>query len=111
MSDESEAVSGPMMNPAHPGEIVRPDCLEPLGLTVTKAAEMLGVSRRALTSLVNRRGGVSAEMAVRLAAAFGGSAEAWINMQAAYDYAQIRQREAAIRATVRPAAAEQAAPR
>jgi addiction module HigA family antidote len=104
MTDESEAVTGPMMSPAHPGEIVRHDCLEPLGLTVTKAAEVLGVSRKALDNLVNGRAGVSPEMAVRLAAAFGGSAQAWINMQAAYDYAQVRQREAAIRATVRPVA-------
>ena len=63
---------------------------------------MLGVPRKTLDNLVNRRAGVSPEMAVRLAAAFGGSAQAWINMQAAYDYAQVRQREEAIRATVRP---------
>jgi antitoxin HigA-1 len=110
MADQSEAVSGPMMSPDHPGLIVRHDCLEPLGLTVTRAAEMLGVSRRALVNLVNGCAGVSPEMAVRLAAAFGGSAEAWINMEAAYDYAQVRQREAAIRATVRPMTAGQAAP-
>jgi addiction module HigA family antidote len=102
VTDLSEAVSGPMLSPAHPGEIVRHDCLEPLGLTVTRAAQVLGVSRKALDNLVNRRAGVSPEMAVRLAAAFGGSAQAWINMQATYDYAQVRQREAAIRATVRP---------
>lgn len=102
MTDESEAVSGPMMDPAHPGEIVRHDCLEPLGLTVTRAAGALGVSRKTLDNLVNRRAGVSPEMAIRLAAAFGGSAQAWITMQAAYDYAEVRQREAAIRATVRP---------
>lgn len=111
MSDESDAVSGPMMNPAHPGELVRHDCLEPLELTVTKAAAVLGVSRKTLDNLVNGRAGVSPEMAVRLAAAFGGSAQAWITMQAAYDYAQVRQREAAIRATVRPMVpAEQRAP-
>ena len=102
MTDPSEAVTGPMLSPSHPGELVRHDCLEPLGLTVTKGAQVLGVSRKALDNLVNRRAGVSPEMAVRLAAAFGGSAQAWINMQAAYDYAQVRQREEAIRATVRP---------
>jgi addiction module HigA family antidote len=67
-----------------------------------RVIEVLGVSRRTLGNLVNGRGGVSPEMAVRLAAAFGGSAEVWIRMQSAYDYAQIREREAANRATVRP---------
>lgn len=102
MTDESETVTGPMLDPSHPGDLVRHECLEPLGLTVTKAAQVLGVSRKALDNLVNRRAGVSPEMAVRLAAAFGGSAQAWITMQANYDYAQVRQREAAIKATVHP---------
>jgi addiction module HigA family antidote len=102
MTDKSEPVTGPMPSPSHPGDLVRHDCLEPLGLSVTKAAQVLGVSRKALDNLVNRRAGVSPEMAVRLAAAFGGSAQAWITTQANYDYAQVRQREAAIRATVHP---------
>jgi addiction module HigA family antidote len=102
MTDRSESVTGPMRNPSHPGDLVRHDCLEPLGLTVTKGAQVLGVSRKTLDNLVNRRAGVSPEMAVRLATAFGGSAQAWINMQAQYDYARVRQREAAIKATVRP---------
>lgn len=102
MTEESEAVRGPMRNPSHPGDLVRHDCLQPLGLTVTKGAEVLGVSRKTLDNLVNRRAGVSPEMAVRLAAAFGGSAQAWITMQAQYDYAQVRQREDAIRKTVKP---------
>lgn len=110
MTDKSETVSGSMMNPAHPGEVVRHDCLEPLGLTVTKAASVLGVARKTLDNLLNGRAGVSPEMAVRLAAAFGGSAQLWINMQAAYDYALVRQREDAIRAAVRPVVAEQRAP-
>jgi addiction module HigA family antidote len=101
MTEQSEAVIGPMKNPSHPGDLVRHDCLEPLGLTVTKGAEVLGVSRKTLDNLVNRRAGVSPEMAVRLATAFGGSAQTWIAMQANYDYAQVRQREAAIKATVR----------
>jgi antitoxin HigA-1 len=102
MTTKSEAVSGPMANPPHPGELVRHDCLEPLSLTVTAAAKVLGVSRKTLDNLVNGRAGVSPEMAVRLAAAFGGTPQAWINMQAAYDYAQVSRRAAAIRATVRP---------
>jgi addiction module HigA family antidote len=102
MMTESAAVSGPMANPPHPGELVRHDCLEPLNLTVTAGAKVLGVSRKTLDNLVNRRAGVSPEMAVRLAAAFGGTPLVWINMQAAYDYAQVSRRAAAIRATVRP---------
>src|SRR5215218_10010780 len=102
MTEQSETVIGPMRHPSHPGDLVRHDCLEHLGLTVTKGAEVLGVSRKTLDNLVNRRAGVSPEMAVRLAAAFGGSAQSWITIQANYDYAQVRQREAAIKATVKP---------
>ena len=61
----------PMHNPTHPGEIVRLECLEPLGLTVTRAAQGLGVTRQALSELVNERAGVSVEMAHRLSLAFG----------------------------------------
>ena len=64
-----------MHDPPHPGEHVRYDCLEPLGLTVTKAAQILGVSRKALSELVNGRSGISPEMAIRLSKAFGGSPE------------------------------------
>lgn len=99
---ESETVSGPMFDPAHPGELVRHECIEPLGLSVTAAAKALGVSRKTLDNLVNGRAGVSPEMAVRLATAFGGSAQSWINMQSAYDLAQVRKREAEIKATVTP---------
>ncbi len=102
MTTESEAVTGPMANPPHPGELVRHDCLEPLNLTVTAGARVLGVSRKTLDNLVNGRAGVSPEMAVRLAAAFGGTPQVWINLQAAFDYTQIRGRAEAIRATVRP---------
>jgi addiction module HigA family antidote len=102
MTTESETVTGPMANPPHPGELVRYDCLEPLNLTVTAAARALGVSRKTLDNLVNGRAGISPEMAVRLAAAFGGTPQVWINMQAAYDYAQVAKRAEAIRATVQP---------
>lgn len=71
-------------------------------MTATQGDEAPGMSRKTLDNLVNGRAGVSPEMAVRLAAAFGGSAQAWISMQAAYDYAQVRRREDVIRATVRP---------
>ena len=59
----------PMTNPPHPGRIVRQECLQPLGLSVTDAARALGVSRNALSELVNERRGVSPEMAIRLAKA------------------------------------------
>lgn len=99
---EIEVVTGPMLDPTHPGELVRFECIEPLGLTVTAAAKALGVSRKTLDNLVNGRSGVSPEMAVRLAAAFGGSTQTWINLQSAYDLAQISKRESEIRATVTP---------
>ena len=65
----------PMKNPPHPGQSVRYDCIEPLGLTITEAAEALGVRRQTLNNLVNSKSGISAEMAIRLAKAFGGDAE------------------------------------
>jgi len=81
-----------MKNPPHPGRIVRQECLEPLGLTVTDAAKALGVSRNALSELVNERGGISPEMAIRLDKAFGGGADSWHQMQADYDMAQAMKR-------------------
>ena len=79
----------PMKNPPHPGRIVRQDCIEPLGLTVTEAARTLGVTRQALNNLVNGKAGISPEMAVRISKAFGGSAEMSIRLQANYDLAQV----------------------
>ncbi len=78
----------PMKNPPHPGLSVRHDCLEPLGLSVTEAAKRLGVSRRQLSDLVNGNAGISPEMAIRLDKAFGGGAETWLRVQAAWDLAQ-----------------------
>lgn len=77
-----------MKNPPHPGLSVRHDCLEPLGLSVTAAARKLGVSRKQLSEVVNARSGISPEMAIRLDRAFGGGADTWFRMQAAYDLAQ-----------------------
>ncbi|AJD49864.1 HigA family addiction module antidote protein [Isoalcanivorax pacificus W11-5] len=74
-----------MHNPPHPGEIIRALCLEPLGLSVTEAAEALGVSRKALSALLNGRAGISPEMAVRLSIAFETSAESWLNQQLQYE--------------------------
>lgn len=100
MKTESETVTDPMANPPHPGGLVRYDCLEPLNLTVMAGAKVLGVARKTLNTVVNGRSGVSPEMAVRLAAAFGGTPQVGINMQAAY--AQVAKRAGAIRATVQP---------
>jgi len=83
----------PMKKPVHPGRIVRHDCLVPLGLSVTEGAKVLGVSRQTLTKIINGKSGVSAEMAIRLAKAFGGTADTWMRMQAAYDLAQARKNE------------------
>jgi len=74
-----------MHNPPHPGEVLRQLCLEPLNLTVTDAARSLGVSRKALSSILNGRSGISPEMAVRLSIAFNTSAESWLNQQLQYD--------------------------
>jgi addiction module HigA family antidote len=71
--------------PPHPGEVLRELCMKPLGLTVTQAARALGVSRKTLSSILNGRGGISREMAVRLSLAFGTSAESWMNQQVQYD--------------------------
>ena len=88
----------PMKNPPHPGQVVRVSCLEPLGLNVTEGAKILGVSRQALSNLVNCRARMSADMAIRLAKAFGSTTETWIRLQAAYDVAQAQAREAEIKA-------------
>lgn len=87
----------PMKNPIHPGRIVRYDCLEPLGLTVTDAAKALGVTRQALNNVVNEKAGISAEMAIRLSKAFGSTPDTWVRMQAAYDLAQAMLHEKKIR--------------
>ncbi len=83
----------PMKEPPHPGLSVRYDCLEPLGLSVSAGAEILGVSRQALNNLVNGKAGISPEMAIRLDKAFGGTAEGWLALQTAYDLVQVRKQE------------------
>jgi addiction module HigA family antidote len=87
----------PMKNPPHPGETIRYDCLEPLGLSVTEGAEVLGVTRQALNNLVNGKSGISPEMAIRLNKAFGGSARVWLGVQMDYDLAQAMKHERSIK--------------
>ena len=79
-----------MKNPPHPGTVVFEECIEPLELTITHAAEALGVTRNTLSELVNGKRGISPEMAVRLSKVFGGSAESWLVQQAQYDLAHVR---------------------
>ena len=82
----------PMANPCHPGEIVKYDCLEALGLTITEAAKGLGVTRQALSYVLNGRSRVSVDMAIRFSKAFGSTPETWLGMQMAYDLWQARDR-------------------
>ena len=77
-----------MKNPPHPGQHVLKDCLEPLGLTITRGADILGVTRLTLSNLINGKNGISPEMAIRLSKAFGGRPEVWLGMQSDYDLAQ-----------------------
>src|SRR5208282_6480287 len=83
----------PIKNPPHPGLSVRLNCLEPLGLSVTDAAKVLGVTRQAVNNIVNGKSGISPEMAIRLSKAFGSSPETWLGMQLDYDLAQARLNE------------------
>ena len=80
-----------MHNPPHPGEALRDLCIAPLKITITEAAEALGVSRKTLSAILNGRAGISPEMAIRLSKAFGTSAESWLNQQMQYDLWQAEQ--------------------
>ena len=86
-----------MHNPPHPGEILRALCLEPLALTITAAAEGLGVSRKTLSAILNGRASVSPEMAIRLSLAFGTSAESWLSHQLHYDLWQVQKQRKNLR--------------
>ena len=81
-----------MHNPPHPGEVLKELCLDPLGLTVTAAAEGLGVARKTLSAVLNGRAGVSPDMAIRLSKAFGRSPEGWLALQIQYDLWQAERR-------------------
>jgi antitoxin HigA-1 len=86
-----------MKNPPHPGEHVLKDCLEPLGLSISKGADILGVARLTLSNLVNGKNGISPEMAIRLSKAFGGSPDVWLGMQMDYDLARAEKKAAHIK--------------
>lgn len=86
-----------MKNPPHPGRIIRQECIEALGLTVTAAATGLGVARKTLSEILNGRSGISPEMALRLARAFGSSPEMWLGLQMDYDLAQAQKKAGKIK--------------
>ena len=86
-----------MARPAHPGQFVRMEVIEPLGLSVTEAAKVLGVSRPALSALLNGRASLSSDMALRIEKAFGPKMDTLLRMQTAYEIAEARDREAEIK--------------
>jgi len=86
-----------MHKPPHPGAVLRELCLEPLGLSVTQAAHALGVSRKTLSSILNGRSGISAEMAIRLSIAFNTTAESWLRQQLQYDLAKAEAKRRSLR--------------
>jgi antitoxin HigA-1 len=86
-----------MKNSPHPGRSIKDACLEPLRLSVTEGAKILGVSRQALNNVVNGKAAISPEMAVRLSKAFGSPPETWLQMQLNYDLAQVRQKDISVK--------------
>jgi len=79
-----------MKNPPHPGRSIRSACLEPLGLSISQGAKILGVTRQALNNIIAGKSAISPEMAIRLTKAFGSTEETWLRMQLAYDLAAAR---------------------
>ena len=86
-----------MHNPPHPGEILKDLCLEPLGLTISEAAKALDVSRKTLSAILNRRAGITPEIALRLSIAFDTTAESWLMQQIQYDLWRAEQRKKKLR--------------
>jgi addiction module HigA family antidote len=80
-----------MHNPPHPGEIIREFCIEPLNLSVTEAANALGVTRKTLSALLNGRSGISPEMGLRLSKVFGRTPEGWLRLQLQFDLSKTEQ--------------------
>lgn len=86
----------PMKNPPHPGRSIKIDCLDPLDLSITEGAKILGVARSTLSRVINGQVSITPEMAIRLAKAFGSTPETWLKMQQAYDLAQMQTKESEI---------------
>jgi antitoxin HigA-1 len=86
-----------MKTPPHPGRSIRSACLEPLGLSISEGAKILGVTRQALNNVIVGKSAISPEMAIRLTKAFGSTEETWLRMQLAYDLAAARKDERKIK--------------
>ncbi|MCB0112205.1 MAG: HigA family addiction module antidote protein [Caldilineaceae bacterium] len=82
-----------MYNPPHPGEIIKGLWLNPMGASITDAAQAMGISRKTLSKVINGHGRVTPEMAVRLSIALGSSPESWLGHQAAYDLWEVEQHQ------------------
>ena len=93
-----------MHNPAHPGEVIKALCLKPKGISVADAAGQLGVSRKTLYKILNGKGSVTPEMALRLELVFGSTAQTWLNMQTTYDLWRLKDKRKALKAALRRAA-------
>lgn len=83
----------PMKNPPHPGRSIKDACLDPLGLSVTEGAKVLGVTRNTLSRVINGQSGISADMAIRLEKAGWSNADHWLRLQTAYELAEARRHE------------------
>lgn len=92
----SEPTNYRLKNPPHPGGFVRTEIIEPMELSVTEAAGVLGITRPALSAFLNERSSLSPDMALRIEKAFGVSMDTLMRMQNSYDIAQARQREGEI---------------
>jgi len=92
-----------MHNPAHPGEVLMELWIEPMGITITDAAERLRVARKTVSKIVNGHGSITPEMALRIEIVFGSTAETWLNMQAAYDIWQMKDIRKSLQRTLRHA--------
>ena len=86
-----------MKNPPHPGRSIRNACLEPLGLSISEGAKILGVTRQALNNVITGKSAMSPQMAIRLTKAFGSTEETWLRMQLAYDLAAVRKNASKIK--------------
>ncbi len=94
-----------MHNPSHPGEVLNELCLKPLGMSITEAAERLGVTRKTVSKIINGHGSITPEMALRLEIVFGSTAQTWLNMQMAFDLWRINKKRKELKATLHPVAA------
>ena len=94
-----------MHNPPHPGEVLQTLCLEPLGISLTEAAKLLGVTRKTVSKIVNGHSAITPEMALRLEIVFGSTAQTWLNMQNAYDLWHMAKLRKTLKAALHPVAA------